>query len=419
MLLECLLAVLTLPVQEPASDPKIALKLEQLLTKSDAYEHFVVRYVVREKSGATSGLRIAFRAPNHVRITTESSKSLDDEFINGSSMESRFKETGKPQVTASATNWDAGPRSRTLVLQGIDHEFPNKLHTTERATSPNLAFQFMMEEDDHGFGIGTSWSNRGMLQWLCKPDEGIVEHSAFESDGNLIALSGWDGVRLLISVDTGFLSRIERRTNGETRVGMELKDLDLASVPPASEFSAPAPEADAVSDTEGLEAKLAAQAYQHGRAALFRTLTVLLDDGRIEWSQETGKHVEAVLRTLAREELVAAYRPAVSKHRQFIATVEQTYSKSLASFDHSDAEQVDSVRKSAQDSRVSLEKSVSGGVLRMAKAGFPQGVCKSVPELPADLGEIEKRVLTDVHAELVAKPLFAEYDQMVTRLFRD
>jgi hypothetical protein len=340
-------------------------------------------------------------------------------YIKGSSMESRFKEAGGHRTAESATNWDARPRSRALVLEGLEHEFPNKLQTTERATSPKLAFQFMLEEDDHGFGIGTSWSNRGILQWLAKPDEGIVEHSAFESDGNLIALSGWDGVRLLISADTGFLSRIERTTNGETRVGMELKDLDLASVPAASEFSAPALEADAVPDTEGLEARIAAQAYQHGRAALFRTVTALLDDARIAWTQETAKHVEAVLRTLAREELVAAYRPAVSKHRQFITTVEQRLSKSLAGSDHSDAEQVKSVRKRALDARDSLEKSVSGGALRMAKAGFPSGSCKSVPALADDLSEIEKRVLSDVHTELVAKPLFAEYDQMVTKLFQD
>lgn len=419
MILACLLVVLALPVQDPANDPKIAERLDQLLAKSDAYEHFVVRYLVREKSGETSELRIAFRSPNRAHLTTESSKSLTDVYINGSSMESRFKEADGHRIAESATNWDARPRSRALVVEALDHEFPHKLSEAERTTSLNLAFQFTLERDDHGFDIGTTWCHRGILQWLCKPDEGVVEHSAFESDGDLIAISGWDGVRLLISAESGFLSRIERTTNSETRIGMELKELDLTTVPPSGEFSAPAADAEAVHDTVDLEANLAARAYQHGRAALFGMLRTLLDDGRIKWTEETAKHVEAILRTLAREELVAAYRPAVSKHRQFITTVEQKFSKSLAGSDHSYAEQVKSVRKRAQDARDSLERSVSGDALRLAKAGFPSGACKSVPTLPDDLAEIEKRVLVDVHAELVAKPLFAEYDQMVTKLFED
>jgi hypothetical protein len=252
-----------------------------------------------------------------------------------------------------------------------------------------------------------------------QPELASITHNGAKE----IVYSRPDGIRIFISPETGFLSRVERQTEAGVERGFELVSLETGSRPPDSEFERPAPGEGARDGSDEFRVEQDDRGFLASRMDLFATLARALDDGRLKWTDEMPAQVERVLLGLHQLHSTSELAGQVALGRGFVDKTATSLRDWLAQVDLSKRETLAEASEWVRKVRDDMEKNLKVlGDEFTAKQPIPgsckqplSGTCRVRPSLYEDLAMIEKRIQPEVYLEGMIKPVLATFDEKVAK----
>jgi hypothetical protein len=421
MLLATLLAVCgslpqdPAPAAKPAPAPTMTERIDALIAKSNAYEHFVARYHFRSKDGDEGDIRLVYRAPDRATFVVETKKTSTFACFAGSTLEMRS--TGGPDgaLTATIKNIRATQDDRELLRTLLEKAFPKKLRPEDLPNPEELVFTFETGGNCDSLNFSSSTGGPARLQWLDglrrRPESALVGGSSAPS----ISYSPCSDVRVIISSDTGFISKVERNTPDGVRVGLELTSIDVDEAPSAEDLGPPPAESGARDDSLAAEADSASSAFNDGRYCLGRVVARLLDDGRVEWSDDVSARIGEIIRHMHDDDMRSMYRAYAGPWLAQFDRQAEWLRNALEQLGAEDHAQRQEFSEKLAKTRAQVDEITKQNCQRLLDTKLPPVKCKARASLSEDLEEIERRVLPEVYAELITKPLLKEFDEKVMK----
>ena len=416
MISACLLAIFATLPQDPPHEPTMLERIDALIAKTNAYEHFVARYHLRGKNDIDGELELAFRAPNQARVRVDGGGSHADFCVHGDIMEMRASGKDMGARTATIRNARAEAACQALVLRKLKDAFPKELENDRPADEHRLDFVFDVDTDGSRLDFECGYDSSVCFMWLVQLRGRAAKVSWSGGEHPTLVYSSHEDLRVVVSAENGLITRIERQTKEGVSVLLELIAFDPATPPEAKELE-PGPATQGADDnSEAAEADFARRGYQRGRASVFATVARMLDDGRLEWNDAVADQLAGVLRALAADQVMPFFRPVMTWAATQLAKQNDLLSAELEEKGARTPEQVEALREELAQARDKLEQAIPTFAERLCGPALPRGRCKVRPSLPDDLGALERRVLAEIYGEQVTKTLLESFDKSVAKL---
>ncbi len=413
MLFACLLATLAPLPQDPPAEPTLAERIDALIEKTNAYEGFAARYRCRLKQDAEGEVRLLFRGPDQARFTFDGGGTRKDIYLFADRFVMRSRDENQPLRTATVTNPREEVECLALVRNGLEEAFPKSMEHAQAPVAEHTVFCFDIDPECSSLGFSLGCDGPARFTWLVQLRAQLSNLSWSEGEHPAIAFSPCAGERLLVSAESGFITRVECQAKDGVRIDLELIEFDSDAPPEAKEFEPGSPGEGAQDDSEAAEADFARRGLQRGRASVFYSVARMLDGGRLEWNEQAAGQVEEILHELAARELETMLRPLAQKPHDWIETMEQWLAAALAQPGGQEPEQLPTLREQVAQSREQFQTNLSKTVENLFGPEYPRDKCKSRAAFPDELRAIEERVLSKVYAEVVTQPLLAAFDEQV------
>ena len=407
-----MLLALMLAVQDPAPDPKIAARIEELIAKTDQYEHFVARYRIRGDGRPDAELRLSYSAPDRARLQIEAADARVDMVFRDTVCEMCTTGGNEAPTYSRVRNSDAEPVDRELVRARLRELIPGTAPEARPAGKEHVIFRFSIPSDCSTFDFNLGMGSGPLCVWLEQLSKDKPKLEWADADHAQIVWSPCEDKRILLSAENGFVVRLEKGHGDSRSIPIELLELDVAGGGDPALYGSPQPAEGARDDSAEAEAGFSRAGFKEGRRELFYTLARRLDAGGVEWSEARADGCGAILRAIAEREL-----PTIA--RSYSARIEamgKRVAEVLAEGAAGDPAGLEQVRGGAAQSRERVEQQLSKDMDSLYASRYPPGYCKSRPALSDELTAIEKRWVGEAYAELVTKPVLAEFDAKVAKL---
>ncbi len=412
MLLACLLTTFAVPLQDPPPAQTPAERVDALIAKTNAYEHFVATYKVRDKQGEESEMRFCFRAPDHGLLDMRSAKSSMQQFFEGQTIVIRGHSDAGPDTVATIHSLGVQQQLAESAMTALDEVFPRKSAASAPEGRNGLNWRISVGADCEGLNISLGTGSGELLGWLQDMRRQPEQLSA--AGATELVFRPCEKARLVLSAETGFVSKLEKLLPQGPELRMQLVSLDLEA--PASDafFTPPPPAAGAKDESESYEAMTLAVMFVQVRGDLFRRIGRRIDERQIEWNDESRAKLCKLVRRVDGELLTAANGQVIARLERNVDALAQALQEKLAS---AGPELRAELKAGAGRDRAGLEKHLQQ-VAEKVLAQKPSGLgCKLRPSLDEDLLALEEPILREIYAESVTKPLLARYDEKVGKQF--
>jgi len=418
-----LLATLVATPQDPLHAPTMLERIDSLIVKSNAYKGFVARYRGFDADEHDLTVRIAYRSPSELVIDVEGKNSRLMYRVHGNAYD-KLEITGDSEAAkGSIEDWNPVGRYARCARGLFEREFPGSLRADDLPDLGTLIIQ--MEPSPSGLGWRLNFAggtaDRPRLGWL-REAHGHPELLSPGRDGaKEIVFSPSEGLRMVISTESGFVIRCEKQTTEGPRIGMDLVSVETASWPADSEFELPAVGAGVRDCSDDLRVETDDRGFLVSRVNLFSTLARALDDGRLKWTDDTPARIELVLLGLHKMHSASFMAGAVAivhglvdkkatSFRDWLKQVDLTDGKTLAQATEWVRTARELMEKQLQTLRdeYAADEPVAGSCMQPLS-----GACKVRASLYEELATIEKRIQPKLYTEGVIEPALAEFDEKV------
>jgi hypothetical protein len=143
----------------------------------------------------------------------------------------------------------------------------------------------------------------------------------------------------------------------------------------------------------------------------------VLDDGKLEWDDGMEQRVGAVIRNMHKADVRELYEYFSAPNRAWIDGLVEWARDALQGIGSDDAVQRELLLGQLQQRRGKLEENCDKVGEHLLELQFPGGRCKVRPALYDELATLEKRLLPEIFADVVTKPLLASFDEKVIKQF--
>jgi hypothetical protein len=417
LILECLLAALAAPVQDPPREPTIVERLDALIAKSNEYQHFVATYHFEDKRGEAGELRILYRAPDQAKFVVTGDTFRLCICIHGDTLDVRSR---SGEATASTATVDSGSfqRSEAVWLQGaLEAAFPKMVPRAELEIADGLSFGSEGGKDCESYGLELSKGGQTRLNWLAQMGRHLDRVSTSDVQVPLIIFRPCEDLRVSVSPDSGFITRMERDRKDGVHVGLSLVSLELEEAPSDDDLRPPAPETGALDVSDAYLLAATRTAFAWGRSSLYRVVSNAVTVGRLEWNDEARVKVTEVMRAVHASEFPVFFEYFVTPENRWIDETAEWAHAYLAEFEPGDKDAQDQLSPLIAKCRTEFEGRCTGVCEQMMEFAFPEDQAWSKPPsaMFEDLVALERRVLPEVFTEVITKPLLAEFDEKVAK----
>jgi hypothetical protein len=392
-------------------------RIDALIAKTNAYEHFVVHFHANVGDGKELAMRIVYRSPTELVIDIQGETFRSFNRVRANAIDCLRIQDGAPTGKASLRDWNPSAHFVQQLRGLIEKEFSGALQADDLPERASPIIELTMPADDSSlsfsFGVGTSSEPR--FGWLTKARRRPERVSLGAAGSDEFVLAYTEKSSVFLSLQTGFVTRIEKRTDSGVRPWLELTALETAEPPADSEFELPDPGERVQDITDGLAETMEGQGLGTSRNDLFRTIARGIDAGRIEWTDEAPAKIERVMRAMHAVDFAPVCARQLRERKALIEKLAEAFGEHLKSLDMHDPATVADETELVQGGRQKLADSLAQFLDGVLTQGMPRGTCKLRPSLYEDLGTLDKRTLSDAFAETVTKPLFAAFDGQVAK----
>jgi hypothetical protein len=423
MYLTLLLATLAVLPQDPPHEPTMLERIDALIAKSNSYAGFVAKYRGFDPEQREFTFRMAYRSPSDLELDMRCEGYRSVNRIRATAWDKLELKGDSDVEKASIEEWNAPARYLRRVRGLVEQEFPGAIRRDD--LPDQMALVIMMRPSPDGaaiqwnFGGGTATSAR--LNWLEEVRGHPEAISAGRDREREIEFLPDGGVTMTISLETGFVTRLEKQTTQGPQLRLELVSLEIVPRPADSEFELPAL-GERVRDTsDDLGIATDDRGFLMVRVSLFSVLARAIDDGRLKWTEETPARVERVLLGLHQMHsarfmtgAVAIVQGLVDKKatslRDWLKQVDLTDPKTLVAATEWVRRAREDMEKQLQTLRdeYAADEPAPGSCMQRLS-----GACKTRVSLYEDLATIEQRIQPMLYTEGVIKPALADFEEKV------
>ena len=410
MLSACLLATLALAAQDPPAPPPLAERIDALIAKTNACEHFVATYKFWNKDGEQGQVRLAYRAPDLGLFEMQGGKSGLQQYVtagtivirgrndDGSTMAATIKSVGlQNQLSESASAW-------------LEEYFPRKAGAPRREPRSGLVFRISVDNNCEGLTVNLGLGSGDLLAWLQEMKRRPAQVAPDAGAANDLVYTPCEQARLVVSAESGFVTRLEKLTAEGTNVRIQFVSLDLDGPLDATIFTPPPPAPGAQDMSAAYEAMSSAAMFTQVRGDVYRALARRLDEELLVWNDESRAKIQKLLRRVDEELVGAANAPMIAHLEERVDSLASELEQKLTG---ASPELRQQVQAGASKDRAGLEAQLKTLQEKLFTQKPPGLVCKLRPTLGEDLLALEGPILSEVFAEKITKPLLARFDEKV------
>jgi len=255
----------------------------------------------------------------------------------------------------------------------------------------------------------------GLLMWLFDARANIERTSLSAEHENEIVYEPCGDTSVSLSAETGFIQRVVREGKDGLRTTLSLASVDLDARPSREDLKAPAAEAGATDLTSEHMHMAFRQALQWSRAGLFSLVARMLEDGRLEWSDEVREKLAEIVRQMHTDDVRGLFEFFTGPEHGWIDEMAEWARAALAEMKADDRDAREQLAAQIAQCRAELEERCADEGKHLLELPFPEGSCKARPSLYEDLTALGKRLLPEVYTEVVTTPLLARFDEKVAK----
>ena len=421
MFLACLLATLAPASQAPAQEAALLERLDALIAKTNAYEHFVAHYRLHSRTGEEGELLLCYRAPDWAKVELKVKDSpAQFAMLDGTlNMRMHPKEGKSCWATLPDMRW--GLSELEELRSRMQAALPDRFHVDDLPSGSGVLFSISLDEtppagkEGLNFNLNFSAGPTSRFTWLAEARGARKRNDLRAEEPGLIGYSSSPSVRILISAESGLIQRAERREGDQSVAVLTLESLDLSTLPERAEFELPPAEAAAQDISEDARRSLGSGDVQQMRSLLYQALQKMSTEGRLRWDDQAR---EKILALLEAEHASLAGHVLGDARRKFSIAIEASavdLRGKLASAEGRSDEGRKGLAAQIGEQRKQLTERCATLATQYASLVFARLELRGTLAFRAELEELEKSVVARVFEQALTKPVLAEFDQKVAK----
>jgi hypothetical protein len=407
MLCACLLATLAFVPQDPPPGPPALERIDALIAKTNACEHFVATYKYWNKDGEEGQVRLAYRAPDMGLFEMQGGKSGLQQYVSAGTIVIRGRNDDGSTMAATIKSVGLQNQLSESSIAWLEEYFPRKAGAPRREPRSGLVFRISVDNDCEGLTVNLGMGSGDLLAWLQEMKRRPAQVASDAGAANDLVYTPCEKARLVVSAESGFVTRLEKLAPEGTNVRIQFVSLDLDGPLDAAIFTPPPPAAGAQDMSAAYEAMSSAAMFTQVRGDVYRALARRLDEEALVWNDESRPKIQKLLRRVDEELVGAANAPMIAHLEERVDSLASELEQKLAGASPALRQQV---LAGASKDRAGLEAQLKTLQEKLFAQKPPGLVCKLRPSLGEDLLALEGPILGEVFAEKIAKPLLARFD---------
>jgi hypothetical protein len=281
--------------------------LDAMIERSNGLKSFVATYrlLLRTKEAeprdVEGSLRLVYRAPEALAVEIVVGEDGSRSVVANGRMSMEVRKAGevvqRGETDRGVSIWPAHAR----IERAFHEEFPD---LGDVAGMAGVFLQFSVEPGtatvrpefnlQAGFGRG----NRPLLGWLVAATRSKVE---LAPEGDVVVWEPFDGARISMRKDTGFIEKVVVTYLGETKTRLELEDLAVDGDVADEAFSSPEVDPSAKDISEAMGRSLENGRFMAVQALVHRNIRESVEAGTLEWTSDARAHARKVFQVLHEE----------------------------------------------------------------------------------------------------------------------
>jgi hypothetical protein len=271
-------------------------------------------------------------------------------------------------------------------------------------------FRISVDNDCEGLTVNLGMGSGDLLAWLQEMKRRPAQVAWDTGATTDLVYTPCEKVRLVVSAESGFVTRLEKLAAEGTNVRIQFVSLDLDAPLDAAMFTPPPPAPGAQDMSAAYEAMSSAAMFTQVRGDVYRALARRLDEEALAWNDESQAKVRKLVRRVDEELVGAANAPMIAHLEERVDSLASELQQKLA---NASPELRQQVRAGAARDRAGLETQLKTLQEKLFTQKPPGLVCKARPSLGEDLLALESPILGEIFAEKITKPLLARFDEKV------
>jgi hypothetical protein len=411
VLLACLLATLAFRPQDPPPAAALVERVKALIAQTNDCRGFVVRYHLRDKEDRKSDLRMAFRAPSELVIDVQSEGGRAFMRVRGDAILEVHGEKNSQAVRSASAEWSPETRYERVLRELFERQLPGALRPTDLQAGEKLLLALRYDPTGFSFNMGLGTERSARLAWL--EDMQRSPERVSQGEGNELVFALAENVRMLVSAESGFVTRLEKRTDAGTRIGLELVSLEQGERPADSEFEPPDFGEAPRDASDEMELTSLGRSFLSSRSSLFGSLSRAIDDERLKWSEDSSARIETLVKAMREIDFTPFCAQLARRWQAWIEQVAGQYAKEIEGLDLGDPQTREQLAERVGSSRSALEEGMKEELRKLLARDFARTPCKRRPGLRDELLEMEQRVLPEIYTQHCSRPVLAAFDERV------
>jgi hypothetical protein len=408
--------LLAAALSQDSPKPRVpdAALFDELIRKTNELQAFTAEYRVKVPgSDDVRPIRIAFRAPDDLRVEMEGSAVFQ---IHAGVLEMRAAPPGGSASTASVPIAELMSERRKRLTEVLHAEIPASKADWVADAACNLVLEMRVttheaaEKEDFTFGVKHACPRTALLGWL--PDWRERSDLRYDGDGRIAATTA-GGAELRLSAKTGFLESIVKEKNGD-RMTFELASLDLAPKLDASRFALPEAAKDAVDATPFLAMQLNESISGDLRRDVLRNIVRHVADKTFEWPGGRA-HARKVLEALHADAFAAENEFVIADIRKRVERIGVAFRDRYASLAKSDAAGRGELDTNVEEQRTKLLDVLKKRLDKRLSGLELDERLTSDAALRSDLSALEKEAVETAFARTLHDPIVEAFDEQVAK----